>query len=158
MRVRIAALAGVLVLAGCGQDVPQPEKTVQQFMATEVQPTAEIYWNSVQWVSDEQGEREIVPRTDAEWEKVRAAAATLGQHGRLLAEPGYAQGRAQDWSEFAKGLVEVSALAEQAAVSKDKDKVFEVGGTLYNVCSACHQAYPPAQGIPGAGEAATPEA
>lgn len=44
---------------------------------------------------------------------------------------------------FANSLTEVSKRAEQAAVDKDVDKVFEVGGTVYAVCTACHQVYPP---------------
>jgi cytochrome c556 len=136
------APALVLLLWGCGQGAEQPEQTVQQLMAKQVQPTAEVYWNSVQYISDEQGEHEIVPQTDEDWERVRAAAVQLGEHGKLLQTEGYTEGRQENWTRFARALVDVSARAEQAAASKDKDAVFEVGGTIYGVCSACHQAYP----------------
>ena len=35
-------------------------------------------------------------------------------------------------------------VTEQAAADKDVDGVFEMGGTVYAVCTACHQVYPPA--------------
>jgi len=143
------AIAGAAALAGCQQRAEAPDRTVQQLMADVVQPTTEIYWNSVQYISDEEGEHEIYPRTDEEWQRVRDAAIRIGELGELLKTPGYSDGRGDDWLEFADALVEVSKLAEQAAVEQDRDKVFEVGGTIYNVCSACHQVYPPAEGIPG---------
>jgi mono/diheme cytochrome c family protein len=135
-----------LLLWGCGQGAEQPDQTVQQLMAEKVQPTSEVYWNSVQYISDEQGEHEILPQTDADWERVRAAAVQLGEYGRLLQTEAYTQGRNEDWTRFSKALVDVSVRAEQAAASKDPDAVFEVGGTVYSVCSACHQAYPPEEG------------
>ena len=73
----------------------------------------------------------------------RFNATLLAEHGRMLKEPGYAEGRGQGWIEFSDGLIEVAGKAEVAANSKDPDAVFEVGGTVYSVCSACHQAYPP---------------
>ena len=150
----LIAAAGLAVLLGaCGQEAAKPEKTVQQLMAQDVQPTAEIFWNSVQFVSDETGDHEIVPKTDADWKKVRDAATRLGELGALLQTPAYTEGRGEDWTQFAKSLVDVSKLAEQAADAKSTDKVFEVGGTIYNVCSACHQVYPATTG-PEAEEAA----
>lgn len=133
-------------LAGCENE---PKASVKDFMAGEVQPTAEVYWKSVQYISDEQGSREIVPRNDAEWENVRQAAVRLGEIGAELKEPRYADGRGAAWIDFANGLIEVSAKAEKAAADKSTDAVFEVGGTVYSVCSACHQAYPPAEGLEG---------
>jgi hypothetical protein len=40
-------------------------------------------------------------------------------------------------------MVDAGKQAEQAAKDKNVDKVFEMSGTVYNVCSACHMAYPP---------------
>jgi hypothetical protein len=146
------ATATAALLTGCGSGAAQPELTVQQLMAQHVQPTAEIYWEAVgstsELVDGKPVTREFRPQTDAEWERVRQSAATLGEHGALLATPGYAEGRGADWVEISNSLVEVSKLAEQAAVEKNVDKVFEVGGTVYNVCTACHQAYPADEGSP----------
>jgi mono/diheme cytochrome c family protein len=143
VRRTLTLFALAAALAGCGSE---PKASVKQYMASEVQPTAQVYWKSVQYISDEQGSREIVPRNDAEWESVRQAAVQLGQIGEELKQPKYAEGRGAAWTDFADGLIEVSAQAEKAAADKSTEAVFEVGGTLYSVCSACHQAYPPAEG------------
>lgn len=151
MTKKLMAVAALALLGGCGQGTEMPEKTIQQLMAEDVQPTAEIYWDAVRYESVlENGvpvDRSVVPETDADWAKVRDAATKLGEYGTLLQSPGYAEGRGEDWMQFAKSLVEVSKLAEQAADAKDVDKEFEVGGTIYQVCTACHQVYPPAEGI-----------
>ncbi len=148
--IRFAALAlPALFLASCADEpVELPYGTAQQFMANEVQPTTEIYWNSVGAVSElVDGEpvfTEFEPETDEDWEEVRLAAVRLREFGEVLASPAYASERGDDWLDFANGLQEVSQLAEQAALDKNPDAVFEVGGTIYSVCSACHQMYPPA--------------
>ena len=148
MNKALFAATAIALLTGCNQGPPPPDKTIQQFMADDVQTTAEVYWDSVQYISDEEGEHEIFPRTDAEWQRVRDAATRLGEFGELLKTPGYSDGRCDDWIEISNSLVEVSKLAEQAADEKDVEKVFEVGGTVYSVCAACHQVYPPAEGLP----------
>src|SRR5690606_26957004 len=75
-------------------------------------------------------------QTDAEWQAVRDAATHIVELAELLQTPGYAQERGEDWVEISQSLADVGRLAEQAAESRDPDKVFEVGGTMYNVCSA----------------------
>ena len=152
----LAAIAATTIsLGACGQESQAPEQTVQQLMANQVQPTAALYWNSVQFVSDETGDHDIKPETDEGWKRTRDAATKLGELGELLRSPGYAEGRGEDWVTFSNSLIEVSKLAEQAADAKDPDKVFEVGGTIYNVCSACHQAYPATTGPEAEDAAAT---
>lgn len=148
IQARIFAVgATALLLAGCNTS-EAPEKTIQQLMAQDVQPTAKVYWDAVQYISDENGNRDIVPQSDAEWKKVQDAAVRMAGHAELLKSPAYTEGRGEDWVQFANSLAEVSKRAEQAAAEKNPDKVFEVGGIMYSVCSACHQVYPPAAGVP----------
>ena len=146
------AMAGLL--AGCnpadesgqaaaGEPQYVQAHSAQQLMAQVVQPTAEVFWNSAGFVMDETGEHDLTPTTDEGWQATRTAAATITEMGNLLMTPVYAEGRGADWIEFSKALVEVGQRAEQAAVDRDSDAVFEVGGTMYNVCTACHQAYLP---------------
>ena len=142
----IAAAASMALLGACSQKPAAPEKTVQQMMAQDVQPTAKIYWDSVQFISDETGDHDIKPETDADWAKTKAAAVKLQELAALLRTPAYTEGRNEDWTTFANSLTDVAKLAEQAADAKDPDKVFEVGGTMYNVCTACHQVYPATTG------------
>lgn len=145
----LALILPALALASCGDEpVDLPYGSAQQFMANEVQPTAEIYWGAVGAVSElVDGEpvfTEFEPETDEDWEEVRLAAAKLREYGEVLATPAYSDGRGDDWLDYAQGLQDVAGLAEQAAINKDVDAVFEVGGTVYAVCTACHQMYPPA--------------
>jgi hypothetical protein len=144
MNTRIAlALAGAALLAGCNN---APEVPIKDLMAKQVQPTAQTYWDAVRYESElvdgKVVNRDIRPRTDAEWEKVRKSAEDLIKFGELLQTDAYTEGRRPDWKEFAQGLVDSSRLAEQAAAAKDTDKVFEVAYTVYSVCDACHKAYP----------------
>jgi len=146
----IAGALATLALAACNQseEVP-PLGTAQQMMAQEMQPTAEIFWGAVgaqsELVDGEAVFTEWQPETDAEWEEARAAAQRLGELGEVLMTPAYAEGRGDDWNAYAQGLVDVSAQAQESALAKDADAVFEVGGTIYSVCSACHRMYPPAE-------------
>lgn len=154
----VIATAMTALLAGCNQGPPAPEQTVQQLMANDVQPTAQKYWDAVQFISDAEGDHEIFPRTDEEWQSTKAAATRIIELANLLKTPAYTEGRGEDWTTFANSLAEVGKLAEEAADSHDPEKVFEVGGTMYSVCSACHQVYPPAEGLPEDTVAETPPA
>jgi hypothetical protein len=157
MTVRASSLtlfAMTALLAGCngsegGEQVAAGEPrylkahSAQQLMAQVVQPTAEVFWNSAGFVMDETGEHDLTPTTDEGWQATRTAAATITEMGNLLMTPIYAEGRGADWIEFSRALVEVGQKAEEAAANRDSEAVFEVGGTMYNVCTACHQAYLP---------------
>ena len=142
MNKAILAATAIALLGGCKQAAEAPDLTLQQFMAQKVDPTSKIYFEAVQYISDETGNHDIVPQTDADWEKVRKAAADLQDYGKLLQTDAYTEGRNPDWTKFSQAMVEVSQQAEQAAKDKNVDKVFEISGTMYNVCSACHMVYP----------------
>lgn len=144
-----AALVGAVGLSGCNQS--PPPLPIKELMATQVQPTAQVYWDSVRYVSDETGNHDYLPETDADWEKTRTAAVDLQRFGELLQTDAYTDGRGADWTQFAQGLIDVGKQAELAAQQQNVDGVFEVSGTIYNVCSACHQAYPAEAGeVPAA--------
>jgi len=144
----IVLVCALFALGGCGsQDGNEaPAADAKLMMAEHVQPTAETYWQAVQYVSDESGSREIMPQNDAEWKRTAQAARRLAELGEELKQPQYAEGRGADWMAYAEGLVAVSEQAEKAAQSQDPAKVLEVGGTLYNVCSVCHETYMPVPG------------
>lgn len=139
-----------LSLMGCSQKSPEPANMAdaRAMMAEHVQPTAEIYWHAVQYISDEQGSREIVPQNDAEWIQTAEAARKLKELGEELKKPEYAASRGTDWKDYAQGLSDAAGQAEQAAKAHSPEKVLEAGGTLYNVCSACHEVYMPAPAGP----------
>lgn len=154
---KLVALASLVALGSCAQEpVEQPYGTPQQLMANEMQPTAEIYWGAVGFVSElidgVAVDREYQPETDEDWRSVADSAVKLRELGETLESPAYAEGRGEAWLDFAQGLQDISRQAEQAAIDKNPEAVFEVGGNIYNVCKACHQAYPPEE--PEAGTAA----
>ena len=161
-RTLAGTIAAALLLASCAKEPADlPYGTVQQMMANEVQPTADIYWGAVgsasELVDGQPVFREWKPETDAEWQAVAASAAKLRDLANSLGSPEYADGRAEGWTDFTEGMAEAATRAEQAAQSKDADAVFEAGGTLYSVCSACHQAFPPEEGLPGEPVDMTPD-
>ena len=46
-----------------------------------------------------------------------------------------------DWLEISAGLTATAELLIDAAERKDSEAIFNLGGTLYNVCVSCHQLY-----------------
>ena len=144
----LVILATALTLPACNQaeEVP-PLGTAQQMMANEMQPTADIFWGAVgaksELIDGEAVFTEWQPETDAEWDEAHAAAVRLGELGEIMKTPAYAEGRGDNWMAYSQGLVDVSAQAAEAALARDADAIFEVGGTIYSVCSACHRMYPP---------------
>ena len=117
---------------------------MHQFMMWVIDPAADGVWESVGWISDEKGDREIMPKTDTEWETVRNSAATLAEAINLLAlEP---RARDQDeWVKSVRAVNQVARRAMRAAISRDAQAVFEAGSDLENACESCHirYVYPP---------------
>jgi hypothetical protein len=161
MRRVIAGFLAASLLASCGgskkkDDAVEPSFTkahdLKQLMAVIVQPQADVFWRSAGTVTDKTGPHELRPTTDEAWLRTQSAAATLVEIGNLMQTPLYATGRGKDWMQFSQALSQIALKAEKAAKGRaSEDEIFEIGGTMYNVCSACHQAYPPAAGeIPAA--------
>lgn len=156
MRRDISVLSGALLLAACGGSgketaAVEPNYTkahdIKQLMAVVVQPQADLFWKSAGTVTDDKGSHDLRPTTDEAWLRTQSAAGTLTEMGNLLQTPLYAGGRGKDWMQFAKALSEIGQKAEKAAKNRaGEDTIFEIGGTMYNVCTACHQVYPPAAG------------
>lgn len=136
----LAVMGLAMALTACNQ---KPTESIRDMMVGRVQPTAQTYWNAVQYISDEKGTHNIVPRNAAEWDRTRKAAEDLSDYGRQLQTRAYSQGRGEDWNQFAQGLVDIGAAAADAARSRNPDAVFDAGTSVYNVCAACHQVYLP---------------
>lgn len=145
----LAPMLALSLLSACGgsdgasSDAAPKAKSVQQLMANTVQPTAETYWDKVQFITDMEGFHEIQPETDEEWKATQDAAIAISDIATLLATPEYSDGRDEAWFDFTDGLTGVAKLAEEAAIAQDPELVFEVGGKIYNVCKGCHQTFPP---------------
>jgi len=165
LHYRLLGLCAFAAIVGCKDREPTPKPvetyvrahSVKQLMARIVQPQADIYWKSAGSVSDATGSHDLTPTTDEGWLAARNAAATVTEMGNLLMTPPYAEGRGADWIQFSRSLVEIGRKAEKAAADHNADGVMDTGGTIYAVCSACHQMYPPL-GAPPAAPAAPSKA
>ncbi|GLI96384.1 hypothetical protein [Sphingobium sp. BS19] len=144
-RIRAAGAAAILILSmsSCAKPEEVKPADAKAYMIEHVQPAAQNYWDAVQYISDEKGAREIVPTNAEEWNRTVEAARVLKQSAEILKQPAYAANRGTDWQDFAEGLAQAAARAETAAQSHEPDTVLEAGGTLYNVCTACHEIYLP---------------
>ena len=140
--VGLAALAG-LVLAGCGGPEPPPFKPLADnklLMPAMVDPNADIVWEAVKTIDSKEGTQEIRPRTDEAWTAVRNAAVTLAESGNLLMMVPRAKDGGE-WMKLSQRMIDTSEAAIKAAEAKNADRLFSVGGDIYDACSACHQQY-----------------
>jgi hypothetical protein len=117
--------------------------SLQQLMATVMEPDAQVFWRSSGAVSDPGGLRDLAPTTAEGWAAAQSSAATVAETGNLLMTPLYSRGRGPDWMGFAQELVRAGTQAEKAAIDRDGARMFEAGAKLSEACSACHQAYLP---------------
>ncbi len=143
--LRNTALAvAALVACGCRaapKPVPyNPVADVKQLMQAITDPAADVVWGAVGTIEDEKGTVEIAPKNDLEWAAVRNAAYVLTESGNLLMM-GSRPKDSGEWMRHCLELVEAGTRAIKAAEAKDKDKLFEVGGDLYMICSNCHEKY-----------------
>ncbi|HEX7036504.1 MAG TPA: hypothetical protein VF210_12050 [Pseudomonadales bacterium] len=146
MRVRSLLGTVLVVVAGCGEQSPAAPEThyrlvldTQQLMNWVIDPSADVIWGSAGSITTAEGEQDLAPVDDEGWVRVRHAGAMLAESGNLLMLPGRSRGA--DWDEFAEGLMGIAERTIAAADARDDERLFELGGQLYNVCVACHQQY-----------------
>jgi hypothetical protein len=141
--VRLAALAGLVFAAGCSGPEPPPFKPLADnklLMQAIVDPNADIVWEAVKTIDTKEGTEEIRPRNDDAWTAVRNAAVTLAESGNLLMMVPRAKDGGE-WMKLSQQMIDTSEAAIRAAEAKNADRLFTVGGDIYEACSACHQKY-----------------
>ncbi len=111
----------------------------RQLMLSVLEPAAEVYWDAVGIIVDLEGEYRIEPRTAEEWEAVENAAWVLAESGNLLLLGERVQG--DHWVAMSRSMIDIGMRAVEAAEARDPDRVFEVGGDVYLVCTGCHSVY-----------------
>ena len=132
-----------LALLGCTPDKPKTNTTslnLKQLMEWVIDSNADVIWDSVKFITTNEGTKEIFPQTDQEWEAIRNSSATLIEAGNLL----MLEGRAKDnteWVKYAQRLSNTTEVALKAAQEKNKEALFDAGGNIYNACKACHDKY-----------------
>lgn len=155
-RTIFALLPAVALLASCGQGESEiagggADNPTKVLMAETIDPQARQLWLAAGSYSDETGHHDLRPTTDEGWLAAQQAAAAVAEAGRQLANAPYSDGRGADWAAFTRGLVELAERNEKGVADRlSDDELLKLGGDLYNVCKACHEAYPPAEGLPGA--------
>lgn len=150
--MRISAiLLTTFLLIGCGggdsstaSSTPyNPTNNMKNLMNWVIEPMADVIWLNSGWEITEEGERELFPRNDQEWEALVHAAAGLAESGNLLMIPGREGSPewAADWYAYSEAMIESGNQLREAAEAQDKQAIFDLGGQLYQVCVACHTRY-----------------
>ena len=138
-----AACLSALVVACSSAPAPPPFKPVADnklLMQAVIDPMADVVWDSVKTIVTAKGTEDIRPRTEEEWTAVRNAAVALTESGNLL----MLVPRAKDggeWMKRSQELINTGEAAIRAIDAKNADRLFTVGGDIYEACSACHQKY-----------------
>ncbi len=136
-------LAVVLGLStACGPQPPpfKPVVDTKLLMQAVVDPNADAIWDAVKSIDTKEGSQEIRPKTEEQWTAVRNAAVTVAEAGNLL----MLVPRAKDggeWMKRAQDMVNTGEEAIRAAETKNADRLFTVGGDIYESCSNCHRQY-----------------
>ncbi len=110
-----------------------------------IDPAATALWDKAGSIDTLQGTIIKTPTTEEGWLAAEQEAATVVEGGNLILLPARVRKlnpKDEDWTKFANKMIELG-LAEKAAVeAKDGQKMFDIGGRLYEeACTACHTKY-----------------
>lgn len=138
-------MVSLTAVVTCAPAAPETEPyeavaDLHEMMAHVLEPSAQVYWQSVGWVIDQEGEHELRPETDEEWIAVENAAFIVAESGNLL----MMGDRALDdgpWMAMSQALVDIGRRAVEVAEARDEQAVFDVGAEMYFVCTQCHATY-----------------
>lgn len=128
--------------AAVGANAPpyQPVTDLKQLMAWVFEPNAQVAWKSVGTIITADGQQDIAPQTDDDWNRVRDSAATVAEAANLLMMEGRARNQ-DDWMKKSRNLLDKATIVLQAAEAKDSQGVFTAGSDMYLACSECHAVY-----------------
>jgi hypothetical protein len=134
--------AGALSPSFGENDAPmpfQPYVDMKTFMEHVVTPAAKLIWSVNGAVIDENGEHDLAPKTQADWEQVVSGAATLAEATNALMIPQRALD--PEWHVYVRKLGEAANKAYLAAEAHDLKSISEVRDQLDGICAACHRHY-----------------
>ena len=112
---------------------------MKTFMEHVLTPAAKVIWSVNGTMIDAQGEHDLSPKTDDDWETITSGAATLAEATNALMIPGRAQDA--EWNSYVKTLADAADRAYQAAEAHDLKTVAEVSDRLDSICASCHRHY-----------------
>ncbi len=134
-------------------------------MASIIDPSADRLWEAVEITTTRQGTEQKVPRTDEDWQRLRAHAITLVEASNLLVMPGRrvaAEGRVTGdpavdlqpplieemishepakWANFAARLHDAAVQTLRATEAKDVQGLLLAGEALDQACENCHAVF-----------------
>jgi hypothetical protein len=142
LAVFVAVVAAAVGSPSMGEDAAppfQPYVDMKTFMEHVLTPAAKIIWSVNAAVIDEQGEHDLSPKTDADWEQIVSGAATLAEATNALMIPQRA--RDPQWTFYVQKLAEAANKAYVAAEARDLKTISEVSDRLDGICAACHRHY-----------------
>ena len=121
------------------EEKPLPSVDMATLMDHVITPAAFAIWHASGYVIDFEGEHDLSPKTDEEWEDVISGAAQLVESGHLL----MVEDRVldDDWSMYVRKLTDAAEEAWKAAEAHDKEGIASVGDRLDAICTACHKNY-----------------
>ncbi len=148
MRTRVVwVVLTAVIAAGCGGggEAPagppfQTDRSVRMLMANMLDPAADLLWDAVGTVVDENGEDYWEPETEEDWLQVRLGAVALAESANLLIMDGRARDEDQ-WVELSQAMADAAMEAFAAAEAEDPQLVFDLGETVYQTCNNCHSVY-----------------
>jgi hypothetical protein len=146
--IALAACAGLLV-ACQPQKPPEPstpvkynvEIPIKEVMGDIIDPASFAYWHGSGTEVTAAGEKNLAPTTEDGWIALENAAGVLVETGNLLQLPGRARAPEGDWNKYAQQLTERAMAARLVATKHDAKGVFDEGGRVYEVCTACHKEF-----------------
>ena len=144
MRYIVLTVSLAAMTMGCSSaPAPPPFKPVADnklLMQSVVDPNADIVWDSVKTIVTAKGTEDIRPHTEEEWTNVRNAAVALTESGNLLMMVPRAKDGGE-WMKRSQELINTGEAAIRAIDAKNADRLFTVGGDIYEACSSCHRQY-----------------
>jgi hypothetical protein len=137
-----AAATGLVASPSRGEDAaPTPpfraHVDMKTFMEHVLTPAAKTIWSVNAVVIDRQGEHDLSPKTEADWEQIVSGAATLAEATNALLIPQRA--RDPQWTYYVQKLAEAANKAYVAAEAHDLKSISEVSDRLDGICAACHR-------------------
>ena len=117
----------------------QAHVDMKTFMDHVLTPAANLIWKVNGSVIDKNGEHDLGPKTDDDWENITSGAATLAEATNAMMIPGRALD--PEWNAYVKKLADAADRAYQAAEAHDLKTVADVSDHLDGICAACHRHY-----------------
>lgn len=140
----------VIAAGGCSpsdshaaEAIAPPVLEAPELMVHVIEPAARGFWKGYSEILDENGWRDISPKTEAEWKSVEDGAAVLLVGGHLLLQKPYIREPAADWNRLARKFIDLATEGKAQAEAQDQDAMLALGEQLDETCDSCHAAFAP---------------